>query len=65
MVEKKRVKEEEGRGVARTLVSRVFLLPFIRFELLLSTFWAIVHLSSFFGEDYETFISQALTNHSC
>ena len=30
MVEKKRSKEEEGRGVARTLASRVFLLPFIR-----------------------------------
>ena len=30
MVEKKRVKEEEGRGVARTLASRVFLLPFVR-----------------------------------
>ena len=30
MVEKKRAKEEEGRGVARTLASRVFLLPFIR-----------------------------------
>ena len=30
MVEKKRVKEEEGRGVASTLASRVFLLPFVR-----------------------------------
>ena len=30
MVEKKRAKEEEGRGVAETLASRVFLLPFIR-----------------------------------
>ena len=32
MVEKKRAKEEEGRGVARTLASRVFLLPFIRWH---------------------------------
>ena len=30
MVNKKRAKEELGRGVGRTLASRVFLLPFIR-----------------------------------
>ena len=34
MVEKKRAKEEEGRGVARTLASRVFLLPFIRWQII-------------------------------
>ena len=33
MVEKKRAKVEEGRGVARTLASRAFVRPFIRWKI--------------------------------
>jgi hypothetical protein len=45
MVEKKRAKEEEGRGVAATLASRTFLLPFLRIgALMMITQWAGINV---------------------